>query len=152
MLKLPQICTLSEQENCKKLISNSNCTNISQGILVDSRTYKKMKKNCSKKAMCIGQKEQPQSENSPQIKLTLHFKVQLRKYTLRLSFQKDYDVENGKRKEEKKRKRQLIGMRIRKWNYLAGGIEKFRNPIILNKILHNFFPRICKGWHTKSQR
>lgn len=103
MLKLPQICTLSEQENCKKLISNSNCTNISQGILVDSRTYKKMKKKCSKKAMCIGQKEQPQSENSPQIKLTLHFKVQLRKYTLRLSFQKDYDVENGKRKEEKKK-------------------------------------------------
>lgn len=75
MLKLPQICTLSEQEKRKKLISKFNCMNISQKILVKSRTYKKWKRNCSKKAMCIGQKQQPQSENSPQIKLTLHFKV-----------------------------------------------------------------------------
>lgn len=44
-----------------------------------------------------------------------------------------------------------MGMSNRKWNYLAGGIEKFKNPIIPKKILHNFYPRIWKGWHNKSQ-
>lgn len=96
----------------------------------NSRINKKLKRNCSNQAMHIeDQKEQTQSENFPPNQTY---------YTLQSVTQEISSLPQLFKWWGKKKTSQLMGMNNRKWNYLAGCIEKFKNPIIPNKLLHNF--------------